>query len=196
MLFWLTSLRELYRSSIRCGGNSGAVVATTIQSHPGAKRSHNRHDETWTANSTKKALLPLPRIRDVLAVNLLRLLEGAAVIQLHHSQQQAPSSSSHFSSLSQGVDRAYMLDRVESMAATEVLTEARSSVHSGELVLPADVVEDEATFYCNEKHYTDRIRSEAVGTRNVGGILVLLGPGVKMMLLLHLFELNEQACIV
>ena len=91
-----------------------------------------------------------------------------------------------------------MLDRVVSMAATEVLTEIRSSVHPRELVLPADV-EDAATFYYIGKHCMDRIRnsssSNAVGTRNVGGTLVLLGPGAKMMLRLHLFELMNKLAL-
>ena len=95
-----------------------------------------------------------------------------------------------------------MLDRVASMAATEVLTEVRSSVHPRELLLPLDV-EDAATFYYNEKQYTDCIRSsssEAVGPRNVGGTknggtLVLLGPGAKMMLRLHLFELMNKLAL-
>ena len=83
------------------------------------------------------------------------------------------------------------------MAATEVLTEIRSSVYPRELVLPADV-EDAATFYYNEKHCTDRIRSsssDAVRTRNAGGTLVLFGPGAKMMLRLHLFELMNKLAL-
>jgi len=69
------------------------------QTYCGAKCSHS-HDETRIAannSNTKNVLLPLPPIGDVLTVNLLRLLEGAATIRLHHRQQQVVSSPSSFS---------------------------------------------------------------------------------------------------
>ena len=88
----------------------GNSCNNNVQSYSGAKRTHNRHDKTKTAdgNNSKNNTppRPLPGIGDVLAVNLLRLLkvEGAAAIWLHHRQQQSPSSSSHSSSLSQEED--------------------------------------------------------------------------------------------
>ena len=125
------------------------------QTYSGAKRSHI-HDETMIAanNSNTKNSLPLvPLIGVVLVVNSLRLLESAAAIRLHHRQQQAvssPSSSSHSSSSSHGVDRG-MLDRMDSMEATEVLTDIQSITDpTRELMLPLDV-EDEAAFYYNDK---------------------------------------------
>lgn len=169
-------------SSFNSSSNSHA------QSHSGAKRGHDqRRDETRTANSnTKKTSLALPRIVDVLTVNLLCLLEGVAAIRLYHRQQRVVVHSSCSPS-------SCMLDKVTSMAATEVLTAIRSSVNRiRRPVLPLDV-EDTATFY-----YTRSIR---IASTSVGILahlircwwyLVLLGPGAKMMLRRHLFELMNK----
>ena len=183
----------------------GGIIS---QQRAGAKRLHSSHDDEMdTANegSTKDHALPLPRIGDVLAVNLLRLLEGAAAIRLHHRQQRAvgaissSTSSSHrhrsSSSSQRRGDREYIVDKAASEAATEVLKEIRSSTATkeggGELLLPLHV-EDAALFYYNEKMR----RSSSGGRTNIGdGSKQLLLPGAKMMLRLHLFGLMEKLAL-
>ena len=67
-----------------------------------------------------------------------------------------------------------------------------------ELVLPLDV-EDAAAFYYNDNLYKESCISscsrEAVVTRNVGGTLILLGPGAKRLSRLHLFELMNKLAL-
>ena len=185
-----------------------ALGGILSQQRAGAKRLHSSHDdEMATANegSTKDHALPLPRIGDVLAVNLLRLLEGAAAIRLHHRQQRAvgaissSTSSSHrhrsSSSSQRRGDREYIVDKAASEAATEVLKEIRSSAATkeggGELLLPLHV-EDAALFYYNEKMR----HSSSGGRTNIGdGSKQLLLPGAKMMLRLHLFGLTEKLAL-
>ena len=152
-------------------------------------------EETGTQ---QKKQLPLPRIGDVLAVNLLRLLEGAAAIRLHHRQRRHAASypsphlasshrhtySYHRSSSSTRNDDSYMLEKVASMAATEVLSEIRSNVND-ELIVPI-MKEDAATFYFNEKMTMSHSKS-----RNT----VLLHPGGKIMMRLHLFNLMNKLAL-
>ena len=72
----------------RCRQLAGSGGWNNAWSHHRAKRV-NSQDESNTIvdNSTNaKNLLLLPRIGDVVAVNSLRLLEGAAAIRLHHHQ--------------------------------------------------------------------------------------------------------------
>ena len=127
---------------------------------------------------TKPMELPLPRIGDVLAVNLLRLLEGAAALRLHHRQERV---------MSRGImDEEYMLDKVSSMAATEILTEIRSSVKH-DLLIPLHV-EDVAKFYCDEK----MLISE---DDNAGDTDARLLVGAKIMLRLHLFGLMTKIAL-
>jgi len=152
--------------------------------YSGAKRSSQIIQES-KEEEKKKIQLPLPRIGDVLAVNLLRLLEGAAAIRLHHRQQCHVSSSSpplsssrYHHRTSSRKDDEYMLEMVASMAATEVLTEIRSNMDH-ELITPF-LAEDSAIFYYNEK------------VRSAGNSSVLLHAGGKIQLRLHLFSLMNK----
>ena len=194
-------------------GNSSAASTTTYindrherrlqsvdvlsqQRYSGVKRSsqiiHQNDSEDDDIQKKKKAQLPLPRIGDVLAVNLLRLLEGAAAIRLHHRQQchvllpQPPPSRYHRPTVFRK-DGEYMLEKVTSLAATEVLTEIRSNIDN-ELITPLHV-EDAATFY-----YNDKMRSSAAhrASRRGCNTSVLLQPGAKMMMRLHLFDLMHK----
>ena len=70
-----------------------------------------------------------------------------------------------------------MLEKVASMAATEVLTEIRSNMDH-DLITPI-LVEDSATFFYNEK-----VQS--------AGISSLLLPGAKIMMRLHIFTLLQK----
>ena len=91
-----------------------------------------------------------------------------------------------------------MLEKVTSMAATEVLTEIRSNINNVELITPLHV-EEAATFY-----YNDRMKSKAAaaahhrasrrgsGGNNTAAETVLLLPGAKMMMRLHLFDLMHK----
>ena len=149
--------------------------------YSGAKRSSQIIQENQEGEK-KKTQLPLPRIGDVLAVNLLRLLEGAAAIRLHHRQQchvlssSPPLSSSRYHHRSSSrKDDEYLLEKVASMAATEVLTEIRSNMEH-EIITPLNV-EDSAIFFYNEK------------VRSAGNSAVLLYPGAKIQLRLYVFTL-------
>ena len=189
------SRRQWSSSNIRFGNTS------TPQSGI-RKRVHDQREENYRVDksSTTKNTLPLPRIGDVLTVNLLRLLEGAAAIRLHHRQQQqravlpSPSTSRYapfVSSYSHANkrDREYMLERVTSIAATEVLTEIRQIFTNSEMILPLQV-EDAATFYYNEK-----AKSRSRTGMSSSNARVLLEPGGKMMLRLHLFELTSKLAL-
>lgn len=152
--------------------------------YSGAKRSNQIIQESKEEEEKKKIQLPLPRIGDVLAVNLLRLLEGAAAIRLHHRQQchvsssSAPLSSSRYHHrTSSRKDDEYILEKVASMAATEIMTEIRSNMEH-DLLTPF-LVEDSATFYYNEK------------IRSAGNSSLLL-PGGKIMMRLHVFSLLQK----
>ena len=124
---------------------------------------------------TRPIELPLPRIGDVLAVNLLRLLEGVAALRLHHRQERALSTSRGI------MDEEYMLNKASSMAATEILTEIRSSVKH-DLLIPLHL-EDVAKFYCNEK------------SDNANDTDARLLVGAKIMLRLHLFGLMTKIAL-
>ena len=168
------------------------------QRYSGVKRSsqiirQSDSEDDADIQKKKKAQLPLPRIGDVLAVNLLRLLEGSAAIRLHHRQQchvvlpQPPPSRYHRPTAFRK-DGEYMLEKVTSLAATEVLTEIRSNIDNNELITPLHV-EDAATFYYNEK-----MRSSAAhrASRRGCNTAVLLQPAAKMMMRLHLFDLMHK----
>ena len=151
--------------------------------YSGAKRSSQIIPESKEGEE-KRTQLPLPRIGDVLAVNLLRLLEGAAAIRLHHRQQCHVSSSSpplsssrYHHRTSSRKDDEYMLEKIASMAATEVLTEIRSNMEH-DLLTPF-LVEDSATFFVSEK------------VRSAGKSSLLL-PGGKIMMRLHVFSLLQK----
>ena len=138
---------------------------------------------------TNKIELPLRRIGDVLAVNLLCLLEGAAAIRLHHRQERVLSSC-HASCRA---DEDYLFDNASSMAATEVLTEIRSTIEH-DLLIPLHI-EDGAIFFYNEKIRSAEDVHDARGDKNGGDVLVLLQPGAKMMLRLHLFDLMTKIAL-
>lgn len=129
---------------------------------------------------TKTIELPLPRIGDVLAVNLLRLLEGAAALRVHHRQERVMSSSRGI------MDEEFMLDKVSSMAATEILTEIRSSVKH-DLLIPLHV-EDVAKFYCDEK----MLIAEDDNADDTDARLLV---GAKIMLRLHIFGLMTKIAL-
>jgi hypothetical protein len=136
--------------------------------------------------STNEIVLPLPQFGDVLAVNLLRLLEGAAAMRIHHRREYALSSSRR---ASRRADKEYLLENASSSAATDVLTEIRSTVEHG-LLIPLRV-EDGAKFYFNEKIRSDEDLKCAWGVQSD----VHLQPGAKMMLRLHLFDLMTKIAL-
>jgi hypothetical protein len=142
-------------------------------------------------DSSEKEEHPLPCIGDVLTVNLLRLLEGAAAIRIHHRQQRVPSSTTS----SRHHYRELMIDKVVRQTATEVLSEIRASMDH-ELLLPLHV-EDAASFYYTEKmRAAKRIRESRGRTKSIGDTsMVLLQPGAKIMLRLHLFELTNKLAL-
>ena len=139
-------------------------------------------------SSKKEEEHPLPCIGDVLAVNLLRLLEGAAAIRIHHRQQRVPSSTTS----SRHHYRELMIDKVVRQTATEVLSEIRATMDH-ELLLPLHVV-DAASFYYTEKtRAAKNIRESRGRTKSVSDTsMVLLQPGAKVMMRLHLFELTNK----
>jgi len=79
----------------------------------GMKRSANQsHDESAVYQP-----IQLPRLGDVLAVNLLRLIEGASAIRLHFHRRYAGQNNGYFASKA-----------ATSAAAAEVLQEVRSKM--------------------------------------------------------------------
>jgi len=117
---------------------------------------------------------PLPSYGDVLAVNLLRLLEGAAAIRLHHRQVSCLSSRHN--------DIGMLTANVTSKTATEILNEIRSSTDS-DLTVPLHI-DDAATFYYNET------RSRKVQSDPSKSLSLL--PGAKIMLRFQLFSLIKK----
>mmetsp|Transcript_11945 Transcript_11945/g.20968 ORF Transcript_11945/g.20968 Transcript_11945/m.20968 type:complete len:154 (+) Transcript_11945:284-745(+) len=134
------------------GGGSGVVTPTAMPKPSLEPKCSHSHDETRIAannSNTKNALLTLALIGDVLAVNLLRLLATFTRGCGCHSAAPSPAAACFISFLLFQFE--YMLHRVNSMAATEVLTEIQSITDpTRELMLPLDV-EDEAVFYYNDK---------------------------------------------
>jgi hypothetical protein len=126
---------------------------------------------------------------------MLRLLEGAAAIRIHHRQQRIPSSS--MMSSRHNHHRELTMDKIVQQTATEVLNEIRTSMDH-ELWLPLHV-EDAATFYYTDKMRSTRsIRDSRSRKKNAGdnsSSLVLLQPGAKIMMRLHLFELTNQLAL-
>ena len=152
---------------------------------PAQRRSQSGNE----ISGTNKIVLPLPRIGDVLAVNLLRLLEGAAAIRLHHRQERVLS----FCRASCSTDEDYLFDNASAMAATEVLTEIRSTIKH-DLLIPLNV-EDGAKHFYNEKNRSADDVHDARGDKHGGDVLVLLQPGAKMMLRLHLFDMMTKIAL-
>ncbi|KAL7545058.1 hypothetical protein ACHAWF_008423 [Thalassiosira exigua] len=107
-------------------------------------------------------------------------------MRLHHQLCSAATSLGPPSRMSswREEDREYAMDRAASAAASEVLSEIRASA-GRELVLPLHA-EDAAAFYYSQREYA--------GIRGSGraGKSVLLLPGAKMMLRLHLFDLTNK----
>jgi hypothetical protein len=141
--------------------------------------------------NTNEEDLPLPRIGDVLAVNMLRLLEGAAAIRIHHRQQRVSKSTS-----SRPHHRDYIIDKMTQQTATEVLFEIRSSMDH-ELLLPLHV-DDAANFYYMDKLRSDKSIRELRSRRKSCGdttSLVLIQPGAKIMMRLHLCGLTTKLAL-
>ena len=165
-------------------------VAEAMSQRWGSKRKHDvqcsgtKHNGCHNDKScleVSNSIQPLPRGTDVMAVNLLRLLEGAAAIRLHHRQQRI--------SLGQEGDRDLIMEKVASMAATEILTEIRSTTDS-ELIIPLHV-DDVAAFYYNETRPRRDLKTHEV-LRNRDSELYNLRPGAKIMLRLHMFDLIKK----
>ena len=118
----------------------------------------------------------------MLAVNFLRLLEGAAAIRIHHRQQKEAAFASRTTPFQH--HSHFTSTAAAAVVATQVLTEIRSSLLSKnqDLGLPLNV-EDAAAFYYNDIHSTREIWSE---------VNLLLLPGAKVMLRLHLFDLMNK----
>lgn len=133
---------------------------------------------------------PLPSIGDVLAVNMLRLLEGAAAIRIHHRQRRVPSSTP-----SRYHRRELIIDTVVQETATEVLNEIRSSIDH-ELILPLHV-EDAARFcYLDTLRCAKSIRELRSRKKTTGDVsMVLLQSGAKIMMRLHLFDLTNKLAL-
>ena len=114
--------------------------------------------------------IQLPRLGDVLAVNLLRLLEGASAVRLHFHRRYAGNNGHAFASKA-----------ATSAAAAEVLQEVRTNTDH-DLLMPIHI-NDAATVYYHEKMNS---QERCVGTVDH------LRPGAKMMLRIHLFGLTQK----
>ncbi|EJK56495.1 hypothetical protein THAOC_23606, partial [Thalassiosira oceanica] len=114
---------------------------------------------------------PLPRIGDVLCVNLLRLLEGVASARLRRDEGRRGNGAS------------------ASTAVTRVLTEMRSSI-GPELATPVEL-DDAAGFYAREMAGERRGRGSSPWAKGDGGddCRMLLLPGAKIMLRQRMYEL-------
>ena len=154
--------QALYAMS-QCYKPTGAPIT-------GMKRSATTqsHDE-----STSSQLIQRLRLGDVLAVNLLRLLEGASAIRLHFCQRYAGQQCGN----GYGASR-----KATSTAAREVLQEVRSKMDH-QLLLPIHM-NDAAVVYL-ENLNSQHQRSGKVGDH-------FLRPGAKMMLRIHLFGLLQK----
>jgi hypothetical protein len=139
----------------------------------GSKRM--RHPETEPALE-KSTSLPLPDVGDVLAVNLIRLLECAAAIRLHHRQQRI--SPDHME------DRDFVVAKIESVAAAEILTEIRSTA-AMDLTMPLHM-NDVATVYYHE--------TTVMRARNMNSDITpaILRPCAKIMLRVHFYDLMKK----
>ncbi|KAL7455608.1 hypothetical protein ACHAWC_007146 [Mediolabrus comicus] len=155
--------KEALYAMSQCYNPTGAPIT-------GMKRSATTqsHDE-----STSSPPIQRLRLGDVLAVNLLRLLEGASAIRLHFRQRYA----------GQQCGNGYGASRTAtSTAAREVLQEVRSKMDH-QLLLPIHM-NDAAVVYL-ENLNSQHQRSGKVGDH-------FLRPGAKMMLRIHLFGLLQK----
>lgn len=117
--------------------------------------------------------MQLPRLGDVLAVNLLRLLEGASAIRLHFHRRYT------------GQNSGFVARKIAtSAAAAEVLQEIRSKTDD-DLLMPIHT-NDAASIYYHETLNTQDPRA---------GKVYHLRPGAKMMLRIHLFGLIQKLSI-
>jgi len=151
-----------------------ACLALTQQSRGRRKRSDSA-DDSDEDDSTPPPPSPLPRIGDVLCVNLLRLLEGAAAARLRRGEGRRPRVPG-----GGGGDA--------SAAAARVLAEVRSSA-GPELAAPVDL-DGAAGFYAREMAGARRGRGRSSPLASEGddrGILLL--PGAKIMLRQRMYEL-------
>eukprot|EP00804_Cyclotella_cryptica_P011323 CCRYP_016339-RA/>CCRYP_016339-RA protein AED:0.53 eAED:-0.05 QI:0/0/0/1/1/1/2/0/1134 len=166
---WLPGPRIVYAEdrNVRRSRSIDAMFCDTSLSG-GTKRKNQEADEMEGSD------LYLPRITDVLAVNLLRLLECVAAIRLHHRQKMISCYQMEY--------RDYMTSKAESTAATEILTEIRST-NAVDLTLPV-FIDDAAALYLRESialHASIHRKSPS-----------LLRPCAKLMLRLHLFGLIKK----
>jgi hypothetical protein len=130
----------------------------------GMKRSANQsHDESAGYQQSTQ----LPRLEDVLAVNLLRLLEGASAIRLHFHRRYARKNNGNFARKA-----------ATSAAAAEVLQEVRSKLDQ-DMLIPIHI-NDAAAVYYHEKMNSQE---------------EYLRPGAKMMLRIHLFDLIQKLIV-
>jgi len=132
----------------------------------GMKRSSN--PSQYESNDYQP--MQLPRLGDVLAVNLLRLLEGASAIRLHFHRRYT------------GQNSGFTARKVAtSAAAAEVLQEIRSKTDDV-LLIPIHINDAASLYY----HETLGTRERRVGK------VEHLRPGAKMMLRIHLFGLIQK----
>eukprot|EP00985_Skeletonema_marinoi_P007965 scaffold3549_cov119-Skeletonema_marinoi.AAC.1 len=150
--------QAVYAISQRCNSNGPPLT--------GMKRSANQSQDESSGYQT----MQLPRLGDVLAVNLLRLLEGASAIRLHFHRRYV------------GQNNGYVASTVAtSAAAAEVLQEIRSKADH-DLLMPIHI-NDAASVYYHETLHSQERRSGKVDH---------LRPGAKMMLRIHLFGLIQK----
>jgi hypothetical protein len=131
----------------------------------GVKRSANQsHDES--------DYHPIQHLHlgDVLAVNLLRLLEGACAIRLHFHRRYLV-----------GQSKIFAAKTATSAAAREVLQEIRSNMDH-RMLIPIHVSDAAATYYQEKLNSQERCGSKQIH----------LLPGAKMMLRIHLFVLIQK----
>jgi len=130
----------------------------------GMKRSANQpHDDSAGYQQSTQ----LPRLEDVLAVNLLRLLEGASAIRLHFHRRYPRKNNGNFARKA-----------ATSAAAAEVLQEVRSNLDQ-DMLIPIHI-NDAAAVYYHEKMNSQE---------------EYLRPGAKMMLRMHLFDLIQKLIV-
>jgi len=151
-------MQTVHTISQQCYSNGPALT--------GMKRSAKQSQDESSSNQATQ----LPRLGDVLAVNLLRLLEGASAIRLHFHKRY------------EGQNSGFVASKVAtSAAAAEVLQEIRSKTDD-ELLLPIHM-NDAASVYYHESLKTQERRAGKVDH---------LRPGAKMMLRVHLFGLIQK----
>ncbi|KAL7475970.1 hypothetical protein ACHAW6_001862, partial [Cyclotella cf. meneghiniana] len=167
---WLPCSRTAYSSdrNERRSRSIDAILCDAPSFSGGTKRKNLEPDDKGDSDFL------LPGVADVLAVNLLRLLECAAAIRLHHHQKKISCKREEYQSC--------LASKTQSTAATEMLTEIRSSTFL-DLTQPI-FLDDAAAFYLRES-----TALHALGRRNNPS---LLRPCAKLMLRVHLLGLIKK----